>query len=187
MRTKSSTVFKTTLLLVGFVLAVTAAADDRFSGAWKIKLEKSKFSPDAEPKSQIVRIEADENGVKVEAQGANADGSRLHYQYDAKFDGKDYPVTGHSYVNSVSIKRIDANTIESTLKKDGEPMITVTWKVSEDGQTRTSTIKGKDGKGNNISGVYVYEKMDLACGPKFCEKRCKGKCGNGADCDCPKK
>lgn len=40
--------------------------------------------------------------------------------YTAKFDGADYPATGaHSY-NAVSLKKIGANTIEETDKRDGK-------------------------------------------------------------------
>jgi len=66
-------------------------------------------------------------------------------------------------------------------------VLTVTSKVSKDGKTRTSTFKGIDAEGHNINDVLVYDRMDMACGPRFCEKQCKGKCGNGTSCDCPKK
>lgn len=37
-------------------------------------------------------------------------------EYSAKFDGKDYEIQG-SGLDSVSLKKIDANTIERTAKK----------------------------------------------------------------------
>jgi len=109
--------------------------------------DKSKYSPGPAPKSTTLRIDADEKGVKIDAEIVNADGSPAHVQYDAKFDGKDYPVTG--IPNAVSVKRIDANTIEATMKKGGQVTMTGIRKLSKDGKTRTSTFKGKDAEGHD--------------------------------------
>jgi hypothetical protein len=119
----------------------------------------SKYSPGPPPKSTTIKVEADEKGVKIDAEGINADGSPLHVQYDAKFDGKDYPVTGVPYADTVSVKRIDANTIETTMKKGGQVMMTVTAKVSNYGKTRTSTFKGKDAEGHDVLNVVVSDKQ----------------------------
>ena len=40
--------------------------------------------------------------------------------YTAKFDGKDYPYKGDPGVTTVSLKKIDANTIEETDKLNGK-------------------------------------------------------------------
>ncbi len=159
MRSNKFVVFTTVLLLGALALAVTAAAADQQSGTWKMNPDKSKYSPGPAPKNSTVTIEADENGVKINAQGTNADGSELHVQYDAKFDGKDYPVTGLAYADTVSVKRIGADTIESTMKKGGQVTMTVTSKVSKDGKTRTSTFKGKDAQGHDVNNVVVSDKQ----------------------------
>ena len=159
MRTNRSVAFTTVLLLVGLALAVTATAADQHSGTWKMNPAKSKYSPGPAPKSTTVKVEADEQGVKIDAEIINADGSPIHVQYDAKFDGKDYPVTGIPYADAVSVKRIDANTIEATMKKGGQVTMTVTTKVSKDGKTRTSTFKGKDAEGHDVLNVVVSYKQ----------------------------
>ncbi len=159
MRTKRFAVFTTAVLLVALALAVTAAAADQHSGTWKMNPDKSKYSPGPAPKNTTVTIEADDKGVKINAQGTNADGSELHVQYDAKFDGKDYPVTGVPNADMVSVKRIDADTVQSTLKKGGQVVMTVTSKVSKDGKTRTSTFKGKDAEGHDVNNVVVSDKQ----------------------------
>src|SRR5260370_37975503 len=148
MRSYKFVAFTTVLLLGALVLAVTAAAADQQSGTWKMNPAKSKYSPGPAPKSSTAKIESDENGIKVNVEGTNADGSALHVQYDAKFDGKDYPITGGPNADTISVQRIDANTIQSTSKKGGQVPMTVTSKVSKDGKTRTSTFKGKDAEGH---------------------------------------
>ena len=159
MRTSRFVAFTTVLLLVALALAVTAAAADQHSGTWKMNPDKSKYSPGPAPKNTTIKIEADDKGVKVNAEGTNADGSELHVQYDAKFDGKDYPVTGVPYADMVSVKRVGADTIVSTMKQGGQVMMTVTSKVSKDGKTRTSTFKGKDAEGHDVLNVVVSDKQ----------------------------
>jgi hypothetical protein len=159
MRTNRFVVFTTALLLVALALAVTTAAADQHSGTWKMNPDRSKYSPGPAPKNTTVKIEADDKGVKIDAEGTNADGSPLHVQYEAKFDGKDYPVTGVPYADTVSVKRVGADTIESTMKKGGQVVMTVTSKVSKDGKTRTSTFKGKDAEGHDVLNVVVSDKQ----------------------------
>jgi hypothetical protein len=159
MRTNRFAIFTTALLLAALALAVTADAADQHSGTWKMNPAKSKYSPGPAPTNTTVKIEADDKGVKINAEGTNADGSALHVQYDAKFDGKDYPVTGIPYADIVSVKRVGADTIESTMKKGGQVTMTVTSTVSKDGKTRTSTFKGKDAAGHDVLNVVVSDRQ----------------------------
>ena len=159
MRINRLALFTTTLLLVALALVATPAAADQHSGTWKMNPAKSKYSPGPAPTSTTLKVEADENGIKVDVEGTNADGTPLRVQYDAKFDGKDYPVTGVPYADTVSVKRIDASTIESTMKKGGQVVMTVTSKVSKDGKTRTSTFKGKDAQAHDVLNIVVSDKQ----------------------------
>lgn len=106
-----------------------------------------------------LKIEVDENGIKLDAEGINGDGNPTHVEYNAKFDGKDYPVTGVPNADKVSVKRIDASTIQSTLKKGDQVVMTVTSVVSNYGKTRTSTFKGKNAQGQDVNNVVVYDKQ----------------------------
>ena len=158
MRIKGFAIFTITLLIAALVLSVAAAADQH-SGTWKMNPAKSKYSPGPTPRSVTVNVDCDENGIKLDAEGTNQDGTPTHVEYSAKFDGKDYPIIG-TYADTVSVKRIDANTIQSTLrKKDGQLMLIVTTTVSTDGKTRTSTFKGTDGQGHDINNIVVYDKQ----------------------------
>jgi hypothetical protein len=69
--------------------------------------------------SDLRRIESDENGCKIDAEGIGGDGNPTHVEYSAKFDGKDYTITGAPGAEVVSVKRIDSNTMESTMACDG--------------------------------------------------------------------
>src|SRR6266403_2366559 len=76
------------------VLLAQAAAAKNMVGTWKLDPAKSKYSPGPTPKSQIAKLEAVEGGMKVVSDRVEADGKNTHFEWTAKFDGKDYPVTG---------------------------------------------------------------------------------------------
>lgn len=164
MRTKK-VAFATTLLLVALAANAAAAVADQHSGTWKMNPAKSKYSPGPTPKSITLKIDADENNFKINADGKDADGNPTHVAYSARFDGKDYPVTGLPYAETVSVKRIDTNTIQSTLKRAGQVVMTVTSTVSHHGSMRTSTFKGKDAQGHDVDNVVVYDKLSDRTNP----------------------
>ena len=144
------------VLALGVGIAVAA---DVHSGTWKMNPAKSKYSPGPAQKSMTLKIEADENGIKLDGEGVNGDDSPMHVQYEAKFDGKEYSATGlPSGGDKITVKRVNANTIVSTQKKDGKVLMTVTSIVSRDGKTRTSTFRGKDAQGHPVHNVVVYDK-----------------------------
>ena len=146
------------MLFSALALFIATATADQLSGTWSMNAEKSKYSPGPAPKSLTVTIESDENNYKLDATGTDGDGKPIHIQYSAKFDGKDYPAAGVPNADTVSIKRIDPNTVETLQKKDGKVVMTVTTKVSTDGKTRTSTWRGKNAEGKDVHNVVVFDK-----------------------------
>src|SRR5260221_7785840 len=139
--------------------AVTMAADNNI-GTWKLNLAKSTYSPGPAPKSSTLKIEAwGADGVKYTNDGMDGDGKPTHWGFQAKYDGKDNPVTGNPDADMLAYKRIDANTLESTTKLKGKVMGTTTIVVSADGKTRTLTQTGKNAKGQDVKNLLVYEKQ----------------------------
>ena len=147
------------MLITALTLTVTTAAADQLSGTWKMNTEKSKYSPGPAPKDLTIVVDSDENNYKLDASGTDGDGKPMHVQYSAKFDGKDYPATGIANADAVSLKRIDANTIETLQKKDGKVVMTITTKVSKDGKTRTSTWHGKNAEGKDVHNVVAFDRQ----------------------------
>lgn len=147
------------MLVTALALCVATAAADQSSGTWKMNPGKSKYSPGPAPKNLTVVVESDDTNYKIDATGTDADGKPMHVQYSAKFDAKDYPATGIANADLVSVKRIDANTIETVQKKDGKVVMTITSKVSKDGKTRTSTWRGKNAEGKDVHNVVVFDKQ----------------------------
>jgi hypothetical protein len=120
MRNKSPLASSLETLVIALTLfALSAPAADSSSGTWKMNTAKSKYNPGPAPTDLTVVIECDENNYKLDATGTDGNGKPTHVQYSAKFDGKDYPATGiGGGADMVSVKRIDANTIE-TMQKEG--------------------------------------------------------------------
>jgi hypothetical protein len=147
------------LLVAALAFTAVAWGADNNVGTWKADLAKSKYSPGPAPKSQTLTIEAHDGGIKYTAHGESADGSPIHVEFTAKYDGMDNKVTGSQDFDSIALKRIDAHTIESTTKKDGKVMATSKAVVSKDGKTRTLTTKGKNAAGKDVHNVIVYDRQ----------------------------
>jgi hypothetical protein len=86
----------------------------------------------------------------------------VHYsgdsRYDAKLDGKDYAVT-NSRDDTVALKLIDAHTVESIYKRDGQVTDRDRWVVSNDGQQLSVTTTGTSETGGHIREDLVFRKQ----------------------------
>ena len=141
-------------VVVGGVMLAAQAADPLI-GTWKISLAKSKGV-----KSGTSKIEAVGDGVKFTVDFVATDGTDRHWEFTAKYDGKDNPVTGNNpYGDVVALTRVDAQTTRITNKQGGKVTATSTIVVSADGKTRTTTTKGTGAKGEPIDVVSFYEKQ----------------------------
>ena len=63
--------------------------------------------------------------------------------YTAKLDGTDAPYKGDPGTTSVSVKRVDKNTMEETDKRDGKVISVARMMVSADGKTMTFKVEDK--------------------------------------------
>jgi hypothetical protein len=91
--------------------------------------------------------------------GVDADGKPAHNEWTGKFDGKDYAVKGDPASDMRSYKRVDARTLDLTVKKGGKVTITGSIAVAADGKSRTLSISGTDAKGKKFSNTAVYDKQ----------------------------
>jgi len=152
-----------TLVLAMFVLPVAVwAADNPFVGTWKLNVAKSTFDPGPAPRSRTVTIEQVGDGVRWSLDQVDANGTRRTIVESPKFDGKDYPRTGSPIpdADTISLKCIDAYTLEETLKKGGNVVATYRQVVSKDGKVRTATqMTGTNAGGKRIHDVLLFDKQ----------------------------
>jgi len=148
-------------LVLGSVLfAGTASAQpDPAAGTWKLNPAKSHYMPGPAPKSNLITIVIAGDTLKISSQGIGGDNKPTSTNYTATFDGKDSPIKGAPLYDTVSHKRIDANTTEQIRKKEGKVVQTATRKISADGKTMTVTSVGKTTDGKELHNVAVYEKQ----------------------------
>ena len=140
------------------------AADDPQTGTWKLDLAKSRYVSATPPLSSVVTTTpSGKDGVSLTVNAVNARGEKMVIQYSAQYDGKPYPRTesgaGAIAGQSVTLRRIDARTVERIVYLAGKPMGTETWAISQDGRTRTVTQSGIDSQGKPINNFQVYVKQ----------------------------
>jgi hypothetical protein len=153
-----------TLLAIGIAVSVLVfgnivQAADNQAGTWKLNVAKSKYSPGPAPKEGTLTIESQADGLKFTIHGTDAEGKAVHMEFAPKYDGKDYPATGMPGADTISMKKINENTIETVSKNGGKPVMTTKSVVSKDGKTRTTTQKGTNAKGEKVNNTIVYDKQ----------------------------
>jgi hypothetical protein len=146
------------VVLVAMASVQVIAQTNPLLGTWKLDVAKSKYTGTPMPKEMTRTVEADGDSVKYTYAGTAADGSPISYGFTAKYDGKDYPMTGTAPggVDMIAIKRVNANTIEATQKKAGKVVANTKVVVSKDGKVTTITSKSAV---DSTGYVAVYDKQ----------------------------
>ena len=143
----------TPLLLIVVAAALNApAADIPLVGVWKLNPAQSHFSHGDLPLSLVLTITADgPDGIQYASKNHLTDGSSGGASFHAKFDGKDYPVTGAPAYNMVSVRRINAGTFNVKMKKDGQVIVDTTYTVALDGKSLTRKGTANHGQVNEFN------------------------------------
>jgi hypothetical protein len=101
------------------------------TGAWKTEKVNSVSS-----NGLTVTYQSTADGLKMSDPNGNS--------YDAKFDGKDYPIQGDPGHTMVSLKKIGADTIEEIDKRDGKVVGINRMTVSKDGKSIRAVYNDKE-------------------------------------------
>jgi hypothetical protein len=148
------------LKLICIVLTLSIAvlaAESPFSGTWKLNPANSKL-PMPAPQSDSATVDADDNSLKLSEDITDDKGQAIKISYEAKFDGKDYPVTGDPMSDSISYHRVSANTLTGDLKKSGKVIGKFRVVVSKDGKVTTVDFTDYS-QAKPLKSVYVYDKQ----------------------------
>ena len=107
------------LLVILSFSASILAADSPFSGTWKFNPSKGHPTPPI-PKSIVAHVEADAENFKFSQEGVDDKDQSFKSSYEAKFDGKEYPITGdpdsHGYAQAANFPHISALPTASRLR-----------------------------------------------------------------------
>ena len=132
-------------------------AKDSLLGEWVLDRGNSVFDPDTTLLNRSLELTAKDGGVSFLQKTVQENGNTVQIDFVAKYDGKDVPVSG-SQLDTVSLKRVNANTVERTGKVKGMTAETETMVVSNGGKTLTMTTKGS-ADGVDYSSTQVYQKQ----------------------------
>ena len=132
---------------------------DPLNGTWHLNLDKSKFRSGPVPKSQTRTYEVSADSVKQSIDGVDSQGKPVRSRFTAKYDGKDYPVTGNPDADTIAVTRTGPYSGRSTLKKDGKVVQQTIRTVSKDGKTLTLANRGTNSKGAKIDQDLVFDKQ----------------------------
>ncbi len=147
------------MVVFSAVLASASAQTNPEIGVWKMNVAKSTFGSTAARQSMTLSFEAVGQGVKYRAEVVHFDGSKTAETYTANYDGKDVPLPGSTTADTVSVKRINATTVERTSKKGGKVVQTFTRVYSADGKSFTATGKSTNAQGQVLTDIYVLERQ----------------------------
>lgn len=151
---------RTLIVALAVVIAapMLAAQADPFAGTWTLNVAKSKYDPGPAPKSGTVTFTSTGKTVKGVIDGVAGTGEKMHWEYSAALDGKDHPMTGSPDGDTISLKALGANSIETTYKLKGKVTVVNVRTVSADGKTLTVTTKGTNAQGQKVNNLQVFEK-----------------------------
>jgi len=143
-------------LILAFSTALFAA-DSPFSGNWKFNPSKGHPTPPV-PKSVVVHVQADADTFKLDQEGIDDKDQPFKLGYEAKYDGKDYPINGDPNADAVSLQRVNDHEIKFDIKKAGKAVSKLDVMISKDG--KSATVKSEDyAEGKTTKSTTVYDKQ----------------------------
>ena len=145
------------LLFSWFALFTSAQSKEPFSATWLLSRGKSEFEPPQNFFKRTIILEAVDNGYKCVTRTVSDRQQTIESSYTAKLDGKDVPID-NSPLDTMSLKRLDAATLEATAKIKGQVIETATWKISADGKVLSIVTKGSM-NGEDYTSTQVFNRQ----------------------------
>jgi hypothetical protein len=135
------------------------SAADLIIGEWVMVAEKSHYQPGPAPKRQVRIYTRTPAGVQASVTTVQADGSSETVSYLCNEDGKEYPVTGSTRVDHLSMQKIDAYTSAVTLRHASKVTAMARRKIADDGKSMTIEVIDKTSEEEPKSATVFYEKQ----------------------------
>jgi hypothetical protein len=134
------------LIALALLVPTIAIAKTPFDGTWKTRLDSMQVSG----KPDVYEIS---NGM--------FDCKSCVPPFKIQADGTDQPVPEHAYLDHESVKIVSASSIESTDKKAGKVMQTLTFTLSADGSKLTGKFTSYSGE-KPFSGTFTEKRVGPA-------------------------
>jgi hypothetical protein len=149
------------LITIVTLVAITSAGrvtaqSDPFLGVWEMSHSKSSVTRGTAPRSEMLVIVAEADGLKSTLVTINEGQGRAEIHH-YKFDGNPHPTEGGD-VRHLTFKRTGPRSAEVTTVRSGEVTATRRMEVSSDGKTLSFNGSGKSSNGTPFANdlrVYV--------------------------------
>jgi hypothetical protein len=142
-----------------FLSSSLAVGGIKWLGTWSLNIAASKFTPGPAPKSETLKFESAELGIKLTSHIVDAQGKATKGDYVSEFDGKDVRWKGNPDADTSSARRIDNNSYENEWEKAGKVVVNEKVVVSPDGKTLTVTETGTNSKGEAVDNTLVFDRQ----------------------------
>ena len=143
--------------MIACAMAMFAASP--YVGTWKLDPAKAKFKTGSSPKEQIVTISESGSDIDIVVKGVAADGKPVSSHYTVPAAGGPGKIMESSVYDGISNRRISDRERETSYSKNGKVVYTVHSKVSADGKTLTTNVKGLNSAGQTVEGTMVQTKQ----------------------------
>jgi len=153
--------FTCILFLSCFAMGLRVSAEtDPFVGKWVMDTSRSEYPPGTCPKEMVIEMETVGKGVHYRSDATYANGSKMHAEYTADYDGNQAMIMGgRGVMLPVFLKRIDSHTVVASYTQALVVVATSRRVVSEDTRFMTVTTTSKDKSGKTVTTVGVYKRQ----------------------------
>jgi hypothetical protein len=130
---------------------------DFFVGMWELDPATLDYQHGRPGRRATYVIEAVPQGLMFTLDGEDADRKPLKFTYGGELDGRDQPIPGMDAV--LVLTRLDANNIESVLKRGGKVVDRWTRELLPDLQTMRIVQHGVKPDGAEFRNTSIYRRV----------------------------
>jgi hypothetical protein len=144
--------------VLALVFATTAvAAEDPFTGKWKIDASKSSFSDGTFPKNMSIAIDLNFTPDELRYHSVNDTNKEkpTGLDYTAKLDWKPYPLENPRF-NQVAVRRLNEREFEVLEMKDGDVLVSGIYELVPGGKrfVRRGVAKTPEGRSREYEEFF---------------------------------
>ena len=129
-----------------------------FAGSWIANLEKSQRHANHQFTSATLTFEISGDVVSMTHAGVNMSGRLETGKTRYIADGREHPVNPQAPGVVAVTRFVDPRTLLTQANRDGQPLASATYAISEDGRTLTATVAGVDAAGRTFDQVIVFDR-----------------------------
>jgi hypothetical protein len=139
-------------------MVLSRAADNPFTGKWKIDASKSSFSDGTFPKNMSIVIDLNFSTDELNYHSVNDTNKTkpTGTDYTAKLDWKPYPLANNARYNQVAVRRLNEREFEVLELKDGDVIVGAIYELLPGGRrfVRRGIAKTPDGRSREYEEFF---------------------------------